>query len=409
MTGADALPSAPARPLRIGLVTPAWPGTATPNGIASATAQLAAGLQAIGHEVTILALAVDAPHGHPRVIDLPFTGMSLLQRLQFRIAPDRVIRQLMLDRLLTGARRAVADHKIDVLMMEESFGWAAEVRRVVDCPVVITLHGPHWLHRVHPGKPGAGPDARREDWEAAGLHHVDGIISPSRDVLDRTRTEWGLPDLPTTIIGNPVHIGPLAAPAAALPEPHLLFIGRFDRIKGADVLIKAFARIGAAHPTARLTFVGPDSGVVQTDGSILHLADALAHLPDAIRNRVDILGHRTRDQIAEIRRAHPITVIASRYETFGVALIEAMSAGSAVVSTRVGGCAEIIRDGKTGLLVPSEDPVALAEACLRLLRDPELTLQLGTAARVDVAARFAPEVVAREVASFLAPLCRTTT
>lgn len=401
----------PARPLRIGLVTPAWPGTATPNGIASATAHLVAGLEAIGHHVTVLALAIDAAHDHPRTIALPPRRMSLLQRLRFRIAPDVVIRQLVLDRLAAGARRAVAEQDIDVLMIEESFGWAGALRRILPVPVVVTLHGPHWLHRVRPGKPGPGPDARREGWEAAGLQDIDGIISPSRDVLERTRAEWGLPDVPTVVIGNPVRIAPLDSPAAANPaassDPKLLFIGRFDRIKGADVLLDAFARIAVAHPTCRLTFIGPDSGVVQPDGATLHLAEALARLPATTRDRIEVLGPRTRDEIAALRRDYPITLVASRYETFGVALIEAMSAGSAVVSTRVGGCAEILRDGETGLLVPSEDPQAMADACLRLLGDAALTARLGAAARADVAARFAPDVVAREVVTFLAPFCRS--
>lgn len=396
----------PDRPLRIGLATPAWPGSATANGIASATAQLAAGLEALGHEVTILALWVDAPSSHPRVVQPPEPKMSPAERALFRIVPDRVVRRKALARLIAGAKLAVARHQIDVLMMEESFGWAAEVRRALRIPVVVTLHGPHWLHRTRPGRPGPGPDARREDWEAAGLQTIDGIVSPSRDVLDRTRIEWGLPLVPTTIIGNPVAIPPLAEPAASNPAPHLLFVGRFDRIKGGDVLVQAFARIAAAHPTARLTFVGPDSGVLQPDGMLLQLADALAALPAPDRVRVEFQGRRTRDEIAAIRRQHPITLITSRYETFGVALIEAMAAGSAVVSTRVGGCAEILRDSETGLLVPPEDPVAFADACLRLLNDPALTQRLGQAARADVAMRFSPESVAREVVAFLTPLCR---
>lgn len=407
MTPKEADDSGRDRPLRIGLATPAWPGTATPNGIASATAQLVAGLEASGHEVTILALKIDAPTNHPRVIALPDRPMTLAQRILFRVAPDRVIRQRAIWRLTSGAQIAVARHRIEVLMMEESFGWAAEVRKTIAVPVVVTLHGPHWLHRTRPGKPGPGPDARREGWEAAGLKRINGIISPSRDVLDRTRAEWGLPDVPTTVIGNPVHIGPMTEPAANLSGPKLLFVGRFDRIKGGDVLIDAFARIAAAHLACTLTFVGPDAGVAQPDGTLRHLTDALAALPAATRDRVTVLGHRTRDEIAKIRRQHPITLITSRYETFGVALIEAMSAGSAVVSTRVGGCAEILRNGETGLLVPPEDPAALADACLKLLGDPALTQRLGAAARADVAARFAPEAVAREVVTFLAPIVRS--
>lgn len=406
MNDATETSAAAMRPLRIGLATPAWPGTATANGIASATAQLAAGLESLGHEVTILAQRIDAPTDHPRVVELPDSPMSLVQRIMFRLTRDTVLRQRAIDPLIAGTRQAIRQHGIEVLMMEESFGWAAAVRKAVPIPVIATLHGPHWLHRTRPGKPGPGSDARRETWEAAGLQEIDGIISPSRDVLDRTRAEWGLPQVPTVVIGNPVRIDPLPRTAAEGPGQDLLFVGRFDRIKGADVLMQAFALIGKAHPTCRLTFIGPDSGIQQADGSNRHLAQVLADMPATVRDRITVLGHKTRDEIAAIRRNHPITLITSRYETFGVALIEAMAAGSAVISTRVGGCAEILRDGETGVLVPSENPAALASAVLGLLADPQRVRQLGNAARADVAARFSPENVAREVADFLAQFCR---
>lgn len=394
------------RGLRIGLVTPAWPGTATPNGIASAVAQLAAGLESIGHEVTILAHWIDAVHDHPRVITLPERPMELTNRVLYRMFPDWTVRRVMIAKLTQAARQAIARHHIDVLLIEETNGWAGELRRALPIPVIVTLHGPHWLHRAKPGRPSRGPDARRESWESAGLHKVDGLISPSRDVYDRTGQEWGLPQLPAAIIGNPVGFDTTAAPAARLTEPRLLFVGRFDRIKGGDLVLDAFTRIVAAHPDCRLTFVGPDEGFALPDGSRLHLPEAISRLPAAVRARIEVLGRKSRAEVAALRQQHPITLIASRYETFGVALIEAMAAGSAVVSTRVGGCAEVLRDGETGILVPSEDAEAIADACLRLLADPAQALRLGKAAQADVAARFAPEAIAREVVAFLAPICR---
>lgn len=400
-------PSPAARPLRIGLLTPAWPGTATANGIASATAHLAKGLEAIGHEVTILTGVIDGAHQHPRVVQLAPLPFSLSERLVGRIFPDRGLRSVNIRKLILGVRQAITDHGIEVLLMEESYGWAGAVRAAVSIPVVATLHGPQWLHRVTTTPPRHGPEARRESWERAGLQRVDAIISPSRDVLDRTRAEWGLPDIPTTVVGNAVALPTVDRPAAQSTEPRLLFIGRFDRIKGADILLDAFTRVAATHPEVRLTFVGPDIGIFQPDGSRLHLSQALARLPTVTRDRIEVLGHRTRDEIAELRRHHPITLIASRYETFGVALIEALAAGSAVVATRAGGCAEILRDGDTGLLVPSEDASAMAKACLRLLADTALALRLGQSARADVEARFTPEVIAREVATFLARVCRS--
>ncbi len=392
--------------LRVGLLTPAWPGTATANGIASATAHLTQGLTEIGHEVTILTETVDAPQEHPRLVRLKPLPFTLGERMISRFAPDVGLRGVMIRKLVEAAHQAIRLHGIEVLLMEESFGWAAEVRSALPIPVVVTLHGPQWLHRTTPSRPHRGPEARREAWEQASLQRIDAVISPSRDVLERTRSEWGLPTVPSTIIGNPVRLDPLEVPAALSTAPRLLFIGRFDRIKGADILIDAFARIAAVHPDARLSFVGPDVGLVQPDGSRLHLTQALLSLPSATRDRIEILGHRSRDEIIALRRSYPITLIASRYESFGVALIEAMAAGSAVVCTRTGGLAEILRDGQTGLLVPPENSTAMAEACLRLLTDHDLALRLGRAARADAEARFAPAVIARKVADFLAPICR---
>lgn len=397
---------AAATPMRIGLVTPAWPCVKATNGIASAVSQLARGLTAIGHEVTIITPWVDAPHDDPRVIVLQDKPVPLLERLLFRLYTDRMVRRSTIARLTEAAQEAIALHKIDVLLMEESFGWAGALRKVLPIPVVVTLHGPQWLHRAVPGRPRRGRNARRENWEAAGLHRIDGLIAPSRSVLDQTGVEWGLPTVPTTVIGNPVGLDTSAPIAARLTTPHLLFVGRFDRIKGADIVLDAFARIAARHPDCRLTFVGPDVGIGQPDGTKLRLTEALGRLPAPVRERIDVLGRKPRAEVEALRRHHPITLIASRYETFGVALIEAMSAGSAVVSTRVGGCAEVLRDGETGLLVPPEDAQALADACLRLLGDPAFALQLGEAARADVAARFSPEIIAREVVAFLATILR---
>jgi glycosyltransferase involved in cell wall biosynthesis len=392
--------------LRIGLVTPAWPGSATANGIATAVAHLAAGLEANGHEVTILAHKIDGPHDHPRVVVLPERRMPLIERLAFRIVPDRVLKHAVVSQLVAATRLAIAHHRIEVVLMEETLGWAGALRRKLALPVIVTLHGPAWLHRATPVSAQVPPTGRREDWEAAGLHDVDGIIAPSQDVRDRTRAEWGLPERPIAVIGNPVNLDHASTLAASVVAPRLLFVGRFDWIKGGDLVIETFARVATAHPTCSFSFVGPDIGIPQPDGSLLTLASAVARLPDAIRSRIDLIGPRSRDEVAAIRQSHPITLIASRYETFGLALLEAMAAGSAVVSTRVGGCAEIVIDGTTGLLVPPEDPQALAAACLQLLSDPQLAVQFGKAAREDVRSRFAPDVVAREVAAFLAPICR---
>jgi glycosyltransferase involved in cell wall biosynthesis len=397
--------NAASRPLRIGLVTPAWPGTRTPNGIATAVSHLTSGLEGLGHQVVILAHKIDAPHDHPRVVPLPDFSVSLLDRLRRRIDLDGWLADTNARRHAQAIRTAADLHGLDIVVMEETQGWVGMVRRLSPVPVVATLHGPWWLHRASGSAPDDASSAAREEREASGLRQVDGITAPSQDVLIRTQALWGLKTDRVAVIGNPVPVPPKGLDLTDALATRILFVGRFDHIKGGDVVLDAFARIAAVDPTCKFTFAGPDVGVPAKEG-VLRLADRLALLPASVRDRITATGQQSRDQITALRDRHGITVVASRYETFGGTLVEAMAVGSAVVCTRVGGCQEIVTEGQTGLLVPSEDADAMANACLRLMRDPAMARRLGAAARAHVAAAYAPEVIAQRMADFLTPICR---
>jgi glycosyltransferase involved in cell wall biosynthesis len=86
-----------------------------------------------------------------------------------------------------------------------------------------------------------------------------------------------------------------------------------------------------------------------------------------------------------------VCALSSINEGTPVAIIEAMAAGRAVVSTNVGGVSDVIEDGRTGLLVPPQNVEALAGALIRLAEDPDARDSLGVRARKDVARRFSPE------------------
>lgn len=395
-----------ARPLRVGFVTPAWPAVLTANGIATAVGHLATGLQGAGHEVTIIADIVDAPHDHPQVVAMTDGRLRLVDRLRRKLDPAGWLNRFMVDRHVEAIRRAVELHGVEVVVMEETQGWVGEIRAKVSVPIVATLHGPWWLHRMAGSAPDDAASARREAREAKGLQRVDGVTSPSAVVLRQTEALWGLPKVPKAVIPNPF---PVPAQGIDLTDAllnHVLFVGRFDHIKGGDLVVDAFALIAAEHPTAQFTFVGPDEGLPRPGGGLETLSDRLARLPEPIRSRIRAIGRQSREDVAALRARHGVTLVASRYENFGGTLIEAMAAGSAVVSTSVGGQLEIATHDQTALMVPSEDVEAMADACLRLMRDPALARRLGTAARSHVAASYAPDVIARRMADFLASVLR---
>ena len=166
-----------------------------------------------------------------------------------------------------------------------------------------------------------------------------------------------------------VHYGLDAPPAAwgenadlGLPADArvLLSISRLVPQKGLDVAVRALARVRDEEPRAVLVVLGegPERERLAGDG---------VYLPGRVGDVAAWLGR------AELL-VHP-----ARWEGFGLALLEAMLAGKPVVATRVSSIPEIVVDGETGLLVPPDDPDALAAAILRVLRDPGRLGEAGLA------------------------------
>jgi glycosyltransferase involved in cell wall biosynthesis len=153
-------------------------------------------------------------------------------------------------------------------------------------------------------------------------------------------------------------------PSTRLPDrPYLLYAGDLRLFKGIQVLLAAYAGIANAPP---LVLIGRKD------------ADTPASFPD----NVIITGPLSHEQVLEAWRGSLMGLMPSiGPEAFGIAALEAMSAGRPVIASRIGGLPEIIRDGESGLLVPPGDHVALRRAIERLLADPALLARMGEAAR----------------------------
>jgi len=173
-----------------------------------------------------------------------------------------------------------------------------------------------------------------------------------------TTIHYGLDDLPVAWGENP---------PAPVPEDArvLLAVCRLEPQKGVDVAIRALPRVRERHPSAELVVLGegPERA-------------ALEQLARDLDVPVHLLG-RVPDVAAWLGRAD-VLVHPARWEGFGLALLEAMLAELPVVATKVSSIPEIVADGETGLLVPPDEPEALADALARVLADPGT---LGTAGR----------------------------
>lgn len=157
-------------------------------------------------------------------------------------------------------------------------------------------------------------------------------------------------------------------------------IGRLEHQKGFDTLVRSMAGV----VDASLVVVGDGSERARLEG----LADEVG-----LADRVEWAGWR--DEPRTYLPAFDVVAFPSRFEGFPLAVLEALLARSAVVATDVGSTSEAVVDGETGLLVPPEDPDALAAAIRRLLADQELRERLGENGRRLVLERFTADHMTR--------------
>lgn len=163
----------------------------------------------------------------------------------------------------------------------------------------------------------------------------------------------------------------------------LLWIGRLIPRKDPQTAVRAFARVNRAFPHARLRIVGEVSSHAAYARATKDLTSQLG-----LGDVVQFLGQLDQKALLDELQAAQVVLITSLQETAPVVIAEAMAGGRPVVATDVGGCGHLILLGKTGLLAPRGDEVALAQQIGSLLESPDLTLRLSQAARQEAGTRF---------------------
>ncbi len=218
------------------------------------------------------------------------------------------------------------------------------------------------------------------------LRRADRILASSAAY---TRTSEVLPAYAakTTVVPLGIDVDRFADPGAArvedfrrrFPGPLVLFVGQLRYYKGVEVLIEAIGRLHTQGIEATLLIAG--SGPLAA--RCRRLARRVGSASSAAE-RMHFLGDVAGAELPALYAAADVFVLPSRRrsEAYGLALVEAMAAGTAVISTELGtGTSFVNRDRETGLVVPPRDPAALAAAVGKLLADPELRRGMGARAR----------------------------
>jgi len=174
-------------------------------------------------------------------------------------------------------------------------------------------------------------------------------------------------------------------------SPLIVSVGHIRRVKGFDVLLRAAAEVCRVYPKATFAIVGS----VQEPDCDRELRDLVRQL-DLERN-VRFLGKMENENVWSLLKLCDVFFQPSRSEGMSNALLEAMACGLPCVATAVGGTPEVLEDGRTGYIVPSEDHQAAAARILCLLGDPARSQSMGRLARDVVEKRFSAQGMIRSM------------
>jgi glycosyltransferase involved in cell wall biosynthesis len=320
-----------------------------------------------------------------RVKGLPATGPLLPALLKHVIAlPAELLR----------IRRLVARYRIAIINCHyiglSDLTWIiARKLGIFRGKVILSLHG------LDIRKLATLRGARRR-FATWGLRAADAIVTCSHGLAAEIVEEFRLDPRHVVTIHNGVDAARVTAAAgldgAPAPRPpggpRLVNLGTFEHKKGHDILLRAFSQVVARQPDARLTIVG------RAAESMASTTQLLADL--GLARRVSIQTDVPWESALRALASADLFVLSSRNEAFSVSLLEAGALGKPVVATDVCGVAELITNGVTGLLVPTEDAPGLARAILALLADERLAADCGRRLRALVSEGFTTAETCRQ-------------
>lgn len=224
-------------------------------------------------------------------------------------------------------------------------------------PVVVTEHAPWrgWMDKrplVRRQTLSVSPDIA---YYVAVSHSLRETMADFLGTSERIR-----------IIPNGVESA-LFTPAAdgTYDANQILFVGFLNHNKGVDILFRAVRLLWQRRPQVRLLLAGGNfyRNARRQEDRVRRLAEELQ-----LGDRVRFLGPQPPREVARLMRQSALLVLPSRAESFGAVLVEALACGTPVLATRCGGPEDIVTD-EVGVLVPAEDPVALADGMDRILRE----------------------------------------
>jgi glycosyltransferase involved in cell wall biosynthesis len=350
--------------VKVLLVTGIWPPDV--GGPASHAPELADFLAERGHAVAVLTTASGAP------AERPYRVHWVSRRLPPGVRHLRVV-----------ARAARLAGRADVVYAASMVTRSALAAALARRPLVAKISGDVAYERAR--RRGLFAGTLEEFQHARGVHlsalraartaavrRAAAVVFPS-EFLARLGRSWGLAAERVHVIPNVIDV-PGHLPSRdelrrrhALDGPTLAFAGRLTAAKALEVALEAVAT--APGVTLLVAGDGEERGALERRAEELDLD-----------GRVRFLGAQPRETVLELLSASDAALLSSTWENFPHVVVEALAVGTPVISTDAGGVAEVVEDGRNGLIVPVGDAAALGAAIRRYFGDAELRARLRDAA-----------------------------
>jgi len=348
------------------------------NGVSTSIKTFRDDIQSLGHECVLI--APEYPHTAEEPDDA-----GIVRIPSWRVPFDPEDRLLMWPRLMGWAAQ-FEPGSFDVIHVQTPFtAHYAGVRlaRSIGAPLLETYHTyfEHYLHHYVPALPATLTKTFARRLTLSQCNATDHVISPSPQMADALRT-YG--------VSAPITILPTGLPPSAFVKgdrlrfralhnipnerPVALFVGRIAHEKNIDFLLRMLVDLRKREPNVLMLVAG--------EGPAERHIKALVHSLGLDAN-VQMLGNMDRGQtLRDCYRAADVFVFASRTETQGLVLLEAMAQGTPVVSTAVMGTADVLSDMK-GATVAPEDEAEFARLTADLLNNPQKRAALSHLAEKD--------------------------
>ena len=341
------------------------------NGWGRYTRDLIGALSIRGVEIALLT-GIDAPADHDLILQTPLIAYE--RRLPSVIhAPSGMTARLLASAFYT---RQLADRlKADAVhVFAEPYLIAAAAIDTQRQLITVTAHGTYLPRSA--ARRGVGTLIRR-------IAARSRIACVSHYTEAQIRAVW--PDAHTVVIPNGVdnvRFGSIVHQAS--DRPTILCVGQMKARKGFHILIQAMSTVRESIPNAQAILIGSLNDSAYVDN--LRAQIDTDNLTDAvqIRGRVSDAELLTWYARADLF-ALPALNTGDKFEGFGLVYLEASAAGLPTIGTRDCGAEDAIRDGETGLLIPQNDPIALAQAIISLLNDPNRRARMAIAGRAFAA------------------------